>query len=773
MKENLKSKSGILDQKLCWIRSLIAQKEFKQAVAELRDLENQKEFTKLVEESEEFDYLFALALQGLGNYKEASSKVKKALALLKSSSQFGKFARAQYVLGTIYFDMGELKKAEQELRDAIASFRRIDDQKGIIDVLNELAHVHFLKSDYSKAIEYLTECISYCEQINDQKTKAKVSANLGRIYILVGNWKLAEANLLRATKIHEGSGNKVSFCNGLLSLGYVCSQQRDYRKADRYYQQAVKLILENSYTREFAIYHEYAGELEFAQGNFENAKNHYLDCIGLMQQIAPESDMISQTYRLLAELQIAEKQYGEALSSCEKALKVATSLGEKIEIGAIHRALGQIYTAKSEKEKAQENFEKSISILEQIGAKFELGKAYLEAIRSNAFEYVDRVVYYGNAREVYKELESDYWLGKVGFAFCEMLFETGEYEKVEVYLSDSERIFKRLNEEKDLDLILELKSKINKVLSKGGTPETSNRTEYRFSDIVTQNPQMLALLKEARKLKDLDVPILIEGETGTGKDLLAMAIHCESKRKNKRFVPVNCPAIPEHLLESELFGYKKGAFTGADKDKMGLFEAADGGTIFLNEIGDLPLRLQAKILDVIEYKRLTRLGEVQARKFDFRVMAATNRDLSKEVSQDNFRKDLYHRLNGARLKLPPLRERKEDIPLLIRHFLANSNIQIESQNLDFHPYLEYFWPGNVRELKNEFKKYTSISELVDGLSRLGKTSVKSTSGKLAEIEKTEILEVVKSTQNRREAAALLGISEATLYRKIKFYKLNQ
>jgi transcriptional regulator with PAS, ATPase and Fis domain len=283
---------------------------------------------------------------------------------------------------------------------------------------------------------------------------------------------------------------------------------------------------------------------------------------------------------------------------------------------------------------------------------------------------------------------------------------------------------------------------------------------------------MLALLEEAKRFKDADVPILLEGETRTGTDLLAKVIHCESKRKNKRFVKVNCAAIPESLLESELFGHRKGAFTGADRDKNGLFEEADGGTIFLNEIGDLPIRLQAKILDVIEDKEVTRIGEVKPRKTDFRVIASTNKNLTEEVAKGDFRKDLYHRLNVVKLELPPLRKRKQDIPLLIKHFLANSNIQIDPQDLDFQPYLEYHWPGNVRELENEFRKCTSVSELIEGLNRRNKTNINAISGKLMEMEKTEIIDAIKTTQDKKEAAKLLGISLATLYRKIKFYELN-
>ncbi|MCJ7578150.1 MAG: tetratricopeptide repeat protein, partial [candidate division Zixibacteria bacterium] len=444
------------------IESLIQQKKFKEALAEIRDLETRKLTEEFTTEHGFLCYLLSVTFQGLGRYDEAVAESQKAFDILKNTTENKKMAQIHFLRGVVYSDLGELKRSELEFRDAVANYKRDSNKKGIIDAYNELARICFIKSEYQKAVEYLTECMTYCDEIEDKPAKAKVSANLGRIHIRSGNWKLAEANLLVATKTHEEIGNMVSFCNGLLSLGYIYSLRRDFKKANKYYEQAIKIIFENNYTREFAIYSEYSGELEFAQGNYEKAKNHYMNCISRMEEIAPESDMISQTYRLLAELQIAEKQYGEALSSCEKALKVATSLGEKIEIGAIHRALGQIYTARSvvvelarhELTKAKENFEKSISILEQIGAKFELGKTYLEAGKSNCFDFFDRVQYLGRAKDVFKELDSQYHEGLVQLAISKLFFANAEYEKAFLFLRDAEKIFKDLKEEKELSSVL-------------------------------------------------------------------------------------------------------------------------------------------------------------------------------------------------------------------------------------------------------------------------------------------------------------------------------
>ena len=797
MKQSPRSNPSIVGQKLHLAESLIEQKEFKQALAELRDLENEGGFDKFLNESGEFHHSFALALQGVGNYEEALRRAKRAFEILRNSPENEKLARVQFITGILYSDLGNLKRSELELRDALAIYRRIKNEEGIIESYNELARIHFVRTEYDKAIEYVKQGLSFCEQNKDNKRIARFSGNLGRIYLLIGKWKEAKGRLQLSLESNKLNDNIINICCCYLSLGYLSFLLRDFSQSQEYYAKALKLIYDNNFAREMAIYYEYYGELALAQGNYLLAKDHFRNGIKIGEEIAPDSAITSQTYRLLAELQIAEGQYDEALSSCERAMKVATSLGEKIEIGAIHRALGQIHTAKSagvvgelarhELSRAKENFEKSISILGQIGAKFELGKAYLEAVRSKVFEYVDCIAHYAGGREIFRELGSDYHLGRIALAFCEFLFENGEYDKAEVYLREPEKIFKRLDEKKDLDSVLQLRGKIDRALGKVGSPNTCHRAEYRFSDIVTQNDQMLALIEEARRFKDSDVPILLLGETGTGKDLLAKVIHCESKRKGKRLVKVNCAAIPENLLESELFGYKKGAFSGAEKDKKGFFEEADGGTILLNEIGDLPLRLQAKILDVIEDREITRLGEVRPRKIDFRVIAATNRDLGEQVRSGDFREDLYHRLNVVTLRLPPLRERRGDVLLLIERFLAELGINesgweaMDKSQLG----LTYDWPGNVRQLKNEVERLVlalipfDSRKLLEELEKLnqgkaGEEDGNSLSDKKAELEKAEILEALKRFKNDKEKSArFLGISKITLYRKIRTHNLEQ
>jgi len=315
-----------------------------------------------------------------------------------------------------------------------------------------------------------------------------------------------------------------------------------------------------------------------------------------------------------------------------------------------------------------------------------------------------------------------------------------------------------------------------------------------FPNIITQNQPMLDMLSRVKQIVNSNISISITGETGSGKDLLAKAIHFNSNRCEKRFISVNCAALPESLLESELFGHKRGAFTGADRDKVGLFEEADKGTFFLDEIADMPLSIQAKILRILEEKELVRLGDTKPIKVDVRIVSATNKDLKTEMEGGRFRQDLYYRLTALCFVIPPLRERKEDIPLLINHFGDNTakfTPEVMKELIAFD------WPGNVRELENEIKKLTLLAGengLVDVNLLSGKihsTENDSKSAKteltteisfdetfslydyLAEYERRFIVKaLLKNSGVKKHAAQSLNIPESTLRLKIKQYKID-
>jgi len=304
----------------------------------------------------------------------------------------------------------------------------------------------------------------------------------------------------------------------------------------------------------------------------------------------------------------------------------------------------------------------------------------------------------------------------------------------------------------------------------------------RRSPLGTQSTAMRKVLDLARRVAQVDTTVLITGESGVGKERVARVIHDESTRTAGPFVAINCGAVPETLLESELFGHAKGAFTGATQDRPGLFEAANHGTLLLDEIGEVTPAMQVKLLRVLQEREVRRVGENKGRPVDVRVIAATNRDLVEEIRAARFRQDLYYRLRVVELRVPPLRERRDDVLPLARTFLAATAGRIGRKGLTFstaaaHQLQRYDWPGNVRELENAVERATvlaagdriEVDDLPDEVRAIAQPATGSPCS-LAEVERRHIQAVLQASEgNRAKAAATLGIGVATLYRKLKDY----
>lgn len=341
----------------------------------------------------------------------------------------------------------------------------------------------------------------------------------------------------------------------------------------------------------------------------------------------------------------------------------------------------------------------------------------------------------------------------------------------------------------DNEKIIPLVSKaMDKALLQQRVQELENKLndKFGFDRIIGNSAAIKEVISLAQKVALTDTTVLLLGETGTGKEVFAEAIHQASSRKGKPFVAVNCSAFTKELLESELFGHKAGAFTGAAKDKKGLFEEANGGTIFLDEMGELDLELQAKLLRVLESRQFLKVGDTKPTQVNVRILAATNRDLQAEVESNHFRSDLFYRLSVFQIVLPALRERKNDIPLLagffVQYFASKVKKQVTGISRGFTEKLEaYSWPGNIRELKNVIERAVILcegQELDETLlpndilhTQLSRSNMLSAFD-LSSVEKLHIQRVLNHTQgNRIEAARLLNIGVATLYRKLKEYGL--
>ncbi|MCJ7498113.1 MAG: sigma 54-interacting transcriptional regulator, partial [candidate division Zixibacteria bacterium] len=872
MKENLEGLS--FKERLEQIEHLLEKDKYKEAWLGLKEVETQGGLNTTSLDMGVFYYLSAVALYDLGRYDESLESGKKSFELFKNTLENKRIAQVQFTLGNDYLALGKLKQAENEFRDSIATCRRIDEEKGIILSYNKLAQISFIRSDYAQAIEYLKECIPYLEKIKDWVNLGVFQRNLGRIYTLSGELDLAEKHLLSNIKETKKAGQEINLSRCLLSLGYLRLLKREFKKASSYFLRAFQLLSRNESLRDLAIYYEYQGELYYQQKRLEEAESCYLKAIEIGEKIAPEGGIISQSYRLLAELDLKRKDLEKALGDVENSLKVSKALGEKLEEGLAYKISGEIYSLKNEKAKSREAFEKGVNLLEEINAKYEQIKIYISLSYSQGFDYPEKQNYLGKAKKLSSELGLRYFEGLSEFVRARIEFEFDNFENSIYSLDKAEKIFEELEEKENLSLCSDLRDEIEKSLSlKSLSSENEFKlfrkyfsdTEYQdiqegsleerlmvlaskiqaergfivyrngvaeepscpslyniepdkarnlakslvpsnsfnlssadlknnpfkplifthptsvqkvlengkinsllliplltgeevcgfiyldrvnnfssftqkelnfavafsdllalklselqkkslqednfrlrklleercsFSQIITRSSQMLKILWKLEQIKDTNLSVLFEGETGTGKDFLGKALHYSSSRKDKNFVAVNCAALPEPLLESELFGHKKGSYTGATFDKKGLFEEADGGTLYLDEIGDLSPSIQVKLLRVLEEKVITRLGETKPKKIDIRIVASTNKNLEEEVAQGRFRKDLYFRLNAVNLKLPPLRERREDIPLLVDYFIKTHS-KGDQKALSLKPLIlelcsEYDWPGNVR-----------------------------------------------------------------------------
>lgn len=313
------------------------------------------------------------------------------------------------------------------------------------------------------------------------------------------------------------------------------------------------------------------------------------------------------------------------------------------------------------------------------------------------------------------------------------------------------------------------------------------KDRYKYDELVGISPRMQQVYEIIDRISMGTPTVFIQGESGTGKELVANVIHRNSRRRQKPFIPINCGAISEHLLESELFGHVKGAFSGAIRDAVGLFKAADGGTLFLDEIAEIPPSLQVKLLRALQEQRIRRVGDVRETPVNVRVIAATNKILEEEIENNRFRKDLYYRLNVIAIHMPALRDIKEDVPFLIHHFIRrfsrkndNRVLNVSQEAMDI--LIKYQWPGNVRELENVIERAYALcigdtiapADLPPEIQNFGETlQVTETNFNLRDNEVRLIQQAIRITQgNKAEAARLLGINLSTVYRKMDKYGIQ-
>ncbi len=728
-----------------YLRGLLHRKDFSEAVRYFESMKNNLD-DKSDTERAIFFCLGSRAYTGIGNPTKALSLIRSGIALLsKTIGDKSELGQAYMTLGDTLRELGYYDEAEHAFRDAESIFRRDDNISGAGDALNRLAGIFYRKGNFKNSLKSLLGAIEFTRKENDQKKLAYLFGNIGRIYGLLGWLGKAEEYIRFNIDLSRKLKDDIEQTRAILSLAYIDIQRYRFDDAKEHLEEALLNIEKYNLTKEKVIYLTYQGELALKQKKYDLAEEFLNEAAAAGHKVARESYLAIRPLRWLAELKTAQGDYRKALSIANKTLIAMKKLGNVAEIGALLKIRAICQEKLEHVKKAVNSYLESIRILEHNQIKIELAAALASAGNSELFDINKRTMFLCRSEDIFVDIGSSFMANRLR-------------KKISAFSANG-----------------------SISLSKQGNKELDNQAP----EFITRNKRMKKIISQLQLLKDSDLPILINGETGVGKDYLARYFHTIARPQGP-YVPINCAAIPDSLIESELFGYHKGAFTGAESNRYGLFRSADKGVLLLDEIGELPLTLQAKLLSILETRKLRPLGSTDEIELDIRIIAASNRDLSGMAEAGTFRQDLYYRLAGITMELPPLRERKEDIPHLLKIFMRKTGLLKENENPEdelIYQFVNFDWPGNIRQMENKVSRLAAMLSITKegSLVELARSffeekieeDAKTLFEKVEAFEKKILMEaLVSSDGNKSQAARMLSIHESTFRAKMKRYSLG-
>ena len=650
-------------------------------------------------------------------------------------------------LGGILRDMGEMREAEKAYRDAESIFRRHDNLEGQSRALNLLAGIFYRQNDYTNALSVLLDAIEIARKLDDSKKLAFMTGNIGRIYLFLGRFDEARKHLLTSLELSRSLQDYTELGRICLSLGFLNLQEGHYAQAEIDLTEANCYLVNHGSRWDKTNYLLYMGELQYRSGRLNDALETLEAAHRLAEKTAPDTELVVRALRHLAEVELRLNRVRRAERFVAKGIALANKCEADVEQASLLKIKAICADRNGDAKQAAEWFRVAIDNLEDTGVRFEQAAVLVEAGRSEVFTQRQRLTFLFRAEEFYT----------------------------------------RAGIRNNLGAVEQLIASIDLPDSPMSSAEADARAAENNSEFVTASEEIKRFKAQLPIVGRSDLPILLTGETGVGKDQMARYFH-SVVRPDGPFVAINCASLPETLLESELFGHTKGAFTGADGDKQGRFVAANGGVLFLDEIGDMPLSLQTKLLGVLERRKVLPLGSTTEVDLDVKLVAATNQRLEEMVENGRFRRDLYYRLSGISFTLPPLRDRKQDIPLLLEHFFGRSRKARNGHPAELstelvRQFVSYDWPGNVRELSTKVKRIEVLSELAaeGDLTELARglfpdqatLPTLELNRRVEEYERKLIIEALTTARgNKSEAARLLGIHEATVRTKLKRYGIN-
>jgi DNA-binding NtrC family response regulator len=688
----------------------------------------------------------ARAYASLSDYPAALKAARIAQHAVAKHGDNALAAEIFLTLGGILRDMGESKEAEKAFRDAESIFRRQDCPEGQSRALNLLAGLLYKAADYKNALAILLDAIAIVHKLDDRTKLAYMMGNIGRIYTFLGHLNEAEKHLKINIDLSTELSDWQEVARAYLALGYLNLQQGAYDSAQQALDQGHLHLSMTDNRRDKVIYLTYLGELHYRCGRLPEASQALETADTLAEKIAPATVLTARVKRHLAELNLRLKNFPAALRFAAEAMVTMEKAGNKVEAGALWKIKALVAEATEQPDEARTYFVKSIDTLSEAGVPFEEAQALVAAGSSQLFNARQRLTYLFRAEEFYRRNSSTTQLHEL-----ERIINAVDYPATVMVTRDS-----------------------------AAAPLPDDDSDYLTNCLPIKH-----LKTQLPSIARSDLPLLLTGKTGVGKDRMARYYH-RTVRPSDPFVVVHCASLPNTLLESELFGYRKGAFTGAESDKQGLFVAANGGMLYLDEIGDIPLSLQTKLLGVLETKRVTPLGSTEEIQLDLKLVAATNKNLEEMIELGTFRDDLYYRLSGYTFPIPDLCDRKEDIPLLLHYFMKKCNLLNGDGKMPselVHQFVAYDWPGNTRELANKVKhlkvmvEFAAHGDLVElGRSVFAKESLQTTGSlfeRVRQFERQMLVEaLVAAGGNKSRAARILHVHEATVRTKLKRYNIS-
>jgi DNA-binding NtrC family response regulator/Tfp pilus assembly protein PilF len=684
----------------------------------------------------------AEALFRLARLEDAGKNAETALSLADACGDLSLSAEALNYLGRIQYRLGNLREARDLYEQALGLHRRLGDEVRAAFVRNNLGLIHKNLCEWDAAAACLKAALELFRRTGRFPSTGHALLNLGIVYQKSGEWERAQECYEQAEQVYQQLADPLRLAAVRIALGNIARLQRRFDDAIASFEDGMRRARQHGAAREEILALEFLGELEADRERPAEALARFDEALQMAIRVAPEGDLVVELERRRAEALTRLGRLDEAERASDRAIRLAERTDDRLEFALALRAAAGIAAARGRHEDAVRGWTDAVRLLTESRERYELARTLFELGRAAGDAREGRRHLY-RASALFSELSARYWLERT---------------------------------DEELERILGART--------GGEPSlrmTLPSRRHRAPTLVAYSHAMQRVEALARRAAGTDLSVLITGDTGTGKELIARTIHTLSSRAERPFLAVNCGSLRAELALSQLFGHRKGAFTGAHADGVGLVEAADGGTLCLDEVGELPHDVQVTLLRFLESGEYLRLGETKLRRADVRIVAATNRELRNSEGERLFRRDLLFRLNEIEIRVPPLRERLDDIIPLARHFLAfYGGFQGPQLTADAEAVLlSHPWPGNVRELENVMKRVGALHAANDRLDAalllpfLSQIEVATPLRNGGEQERAAILAAYQQANgNKSRMAALLGVSRKTLYARLKRFDLT-